>query len=186
MNNEGTSFLIDNLISFSSNWIIRPESVKEMKYVIRKYKDSNNQKGKLGEIYVKDNLRYQFRELGFKQSYKVTPMSYYMKYQYRHKKKGIDIYLRIVDENSNIYKVMIEVCNWMKMHSINNYILNNRILDKFKKFDRLNRNYHMIAINQRNVRLIKNRCDNANALILPLREHITSELIQHLEQTEQL
>lgn len=178
---DNPTFDILTLIQSTSEWRISNDSYIKMKKVLRRYNDSNNIKGKLGEIYVYNNINNTLRLMGYKFSYKKAPMTYYMKKQYRSG-KGIDIYVRTVDENNNIHRMMIEVSNWGKYHNINNYIYNKRILSKFKKWDKDWNCYHILAINKRNVNLLHKRCRRDGILILELPEHITPEFLLRLAQ----
>jgi hypothetical protein len=115
-----------------------------------------------------------------------------MKYQYepvydkkrtvtgKRKNKGVDIYCRLVDENLNSYSAGIEVYNWKKMHTINDFIYNQRIRNKFSAYDTQNSWMHVICMNYRNIPLIEERCKRDNIQIIGLRENITPELIDGL------
>jgi len=170
------------LIQSTSEWKVTDDAYIKMKKVMNRYRDTNNIKGGLGEVYVYSNITYTLRSMGYTFSYKKSPMTYYMKKQYRVKGKGIDIYLRMVNRNNNVSRIMLEVSNWKKMHSINNYIYNKRILNKFKKWDKEWNCYHLLAINKRNVKIIKGRCRRDGILILELPEHITPEFLLRLAE----
>jgi hypothetical protein len=188
-----SEFLQDILLDGWEDWIVRQRVYNKWNKVYWKYKDRNNQLRVLGEWYVADNLNYQYRNKGLHQSFKLEPMSYYMKYQYhpvydkkrkptgKRKNHGIDIYCRIVDDDNNSYSIGIEVCNWRgKYHSLNDYIYETRIRNKFLNYDKQNNMIHFITMNKRNIPLIQDRCDRDNINIIPMREHITPELIDKL------
>ena len=144
--------------------------------------------GRLGEQFVADNLHLQFHRKGLHYSYKRVPLSYYMKYQYtpyrsgRRYRTGIDIYIRLVGEDNNSYRVDLECSNWGKYHSINNHIFEQRILSKFLKYDANNRNIRCLVMNRRNIPLIEDRCRIHNINLLSVREHITPELLNRINK----
>jgi hypothetical protein len=181
------------LLDDSDRWIIRQRVYKKWHRVYWKYKSRNNALRILGEWYVADNLNWQFRRHGLHQSFKKMPNSYYMKYQYdpvldkkriptgTTKNRGLDIYARLVDSDNTVYNVGIEVYNWRgKYHSINDYIYNTRIKDKFTQYDKANRMLHVICMNKRNIPIIRERCKRDNISIIPLMENVTPELIDRL------
>ena len=149
--------------------------------VVSRYNNPENCKGKLGETYFNACITQQLREKGLGFNLKSIPNSYRGFPQYP-KAKGIDLYLRITDNNNKVFRCMIEVSNWGKYHTINDYIFHNRIKNKFDKWDKLDRNFHIVAINHRNVKLIKDRCDKQGIIIIPLREHITSEFLERIKE----
>jgi len=182
-----TEFIQNYLLDGSLDWIVTPEIHRKLKRIEVRYTDRANLLGRLGEQFVADNLHMQFQSRGLHYSYKKEPLSYYMKYQYtpyrsgRRYRTGIDVYARLVDEDNNSYRVMLEISNWRgKYHSINNHIFEQRILSKFLKYDALNRNIRCLAMNRRNIRLIEDRCKIHNIHILPIREHITPELLNRI------
>jgi len=174
------TFDIMTLIEQTNDYRVSRDSYLKMKKVLRRYKDLNNIKGKLGELYVYDNLTNTLKQMGYKFSYKKLPMTFYTKKQYRIRGKGIDIYVRMVNKDGFTYRLMIEVSNWGKYHNINNYIYNKRILSKFKRWDKEWNCYHILAINERNVKLLKARCRRDGILILQLPEHITPDFLIRL------
>ena len=186
-------FVNEYLLTGSNDWIIRQRVYKKYHKVYWKYKSRINLLGVLGEWYVADNLNWQFRTNGLHQSFKKEPMSYYMKYQYdpvldkkriptgTRKNRGLDIYVRLVDESNTSYNVGIEVYNWRgKYHSINDFIYKTRISNKFTRYDKQNQMIHCICMNKRNIPLIEERCMNDSIYIIPLRECISPELIDIL------
>jgi len=182
LNFDNPTFDVMTLIEQTNDYRVSRDSYLKMKKVLRRYRDLNNIKGLIGELYVYDNLTTTLRLMGYTFSYKKSPMTYYMKKQYRVKRKGIDIYLRMVNKDGFTYRLMIEVSNWGKYHNINNYIYNKRILSKFKRWDKDWNCYHVLAINKRNSKLLKARCRRDGILILELPEHITPDFLMRLAE----
>jgi len=186
------TFLNKYIINDSDNWLIDDITLNILEDEINRWKaenpnkepdNDNNLKGRLGEIYVAECLKRQLYGYGFKYSYKSEPMSFRLRYQYPQD-KGIDIYLRIIDDNCKVYRIFIEVCNWGKYHSINWYVFLTRIQFKFFKWDWKERYYHIIAINHRNVSLIEDKVAQLGTYIIPLREHITPDFIQRIRENK--
>jgi len=188
-NKEEQEFLNKYVLSDSMTWLIPNVTIRVMKNIIRRMRDLSNLKGKLGEIYVYDCLYNQLINYGFKYSKTAKKNSFYMRRYYRAKRRhgdGIDVYLVIQDNNGKKYKCMIEISNWMKMHTINQYIWHQRIQSKFDKYDKLDRCFHINAINHRNVKLIGDKAKRDGTIILPLREHITPSLVKIIDEDGEL
>jgi hypothetical protein len=179
---DNSTFDLMTLIYQTDDYRVSRDSYLKMKKVLRRYRDLNNIKGKLGELYVYDNIINTLRQMGYRFSYKREPMTFYTKKQYRINGKGIDIYIRMVNQNNFVYRLMIEVSNWKKMRNINNYIYTKRILNKFKRWDKDWNCYHILAINRRNVKLLKARCRRDGILILELPEHVTPDFLLRLAE----
>lgn len=183
-------FLDKYIVNGSDNWFIDSELLQILEDEIELWKQNNpdkdpdkdrNLKGRLGEIYVRECLKKQLYGHGFKYSYsKTKPMTFRMRYQYP-RANAIDIYLRIVDDKCKVYRIFIEVCNWGKYHNINGYMFLTRIQFKFARWDYKDKYYHIVAINHRNVKLIKNKTSEVNMDIIPLREHITPSFIKRIK-----
>lgn len=151
---------------------------------MQKYTDRNNLVGKLGEIYVADNIIHQLQDKGLRWSSKTEPLTYRIRYQYRgcrgRSRGGIDEYLVLRDEERRAHRCFIEISNWMRLRNCNDYIFHKRIQSKFEKYDPDNMMYHVLAMNYRNLPLIVDRCQEHNIHIIPLREHITPEFVHRL------
>jgi hypothetical protein len=183
MNSE---FIQKVLLDCSSKWYITPNTLVLLLDMIHSWtvknpnrnpNDSRNLKGDLGELYVRECIKRQLADRGLVYSHSTRPMNYQIRYQYP-KARCIDIYLRLVDEDMNIHKAMIEVSNWQHLKwGISDYIFEDRILNKFKRYDRYNRCEHILCVQRRNVRYIAQRCRDNKITIIPLREHITPEYI---------
>ena len=174
-------FLKEYLIQGSMEWLVDLTLYNKLMKVISRYSNPENCKGMLGETYFNYCITQQLRERGLKFNLKSTPNSYRGFPQYP-RAKGIDLYLRIVDKDNKVYRCFIEVSNWAKYHTINDYIFHNRIANKYDKWDKLDRNIHILAINHRNVKLIKDRCNEKNILIIPMREHITPDFLNRIKE----
>lgn len=162
------------------------------------YTDRNNLLGKMGEAFVFYNINYQLRSKGLEWTYDTKPNTYYMIPQYRSNKNGnggqggIDIYIRMIDNDGLIHRCMVEVSNWMHMvDGIPDEIYNKKIFDKFKEYDRLCRCHRISAITKNNIKELKERFDRDDISILPIRAHITPEYIKrryktYIEMTDKL
>jgi len=152
----------------------------------RNYINKNNKTGKIGEVIVWDNITNLLINKGYEFSCNTSnPNTYRMIYQYRRnarkKRGGIDIYLTITTASGIKHRAMIEVSNWMKMHDINDYIWNKRIVNKFKDHDKLNRCVHVVMMNYRNIHLLQERAEKENILLIPLPEHYTFDFLGRIK-----
>jgi hypothetical protein len=178
-------FIEKYVLSDSMTWLISNKTLQLLKKKTLEIKDLNNLKGKLGEIYVYDCLFNQLIKHGFKHSKIAKHDSFYIRKYYRAKGRsgnGIDLYLVIYDKEGRKYRLLIEVSNWGKYHTINEHIWNDRIQSKFDRYDRLDRCIHIVAINHRNVRLVENKAKRDGTIILSLREHITPDFLSRIEE----
>ena len=174
------SFLDKYLLNGSLEWRINRELYRKLIKVSRRYKpNSNMQKCTLGETYVPYQITKQLRDRGIIQSRVIKPLSYRFIMQYPQH-NDIDMYLRLADENLNIYRCYINIYNWKKMHDINDFIFQNRILATFQRIDPNHNNIHIITMNHRNIPLMEERCKNHNILILPMNEHITIDFLNRI------
>ncbi|MFX1294275.1 MAG: hypothetical protein ACFFD2_05380, partial [Promethearchaeota archaeon] len=57
-----------------------------------------------------------------------------------------------------------------------------RIQFKFARWDSRDKYHHIVAINHRNVKLIKDKASEVNMDIIPLREHITPSFIKRIKE----
>lgn len=176
------TFLNKYILNDSKNWIIDKDILRLLLWEIdnNPNMDSNNLKGRLGEIYVAECLKRQLYNYGFKYSYKAKPMTFRMRYQYPQG-KAVDIYLRVIDKKGNPHKMLIECCNWGAYSNLNWYMYLTRIEFKFFKWDWRERYHHIVAMNRRNVHLIEDKASQFGTHIIPLREHITPDFVQRIK-----
>jgi hypothetical protein len=182
---EELEFLRVNLLDETKYWLIESATYRCCRNIQRRMRDRNNCVGKIGETIVYDNIHNQLMKNGFRYSDKAVPNSYRMRRYYRARRRrgdGIDIYLVIVDSKGKKYRCFIEISNWCKMHSINNYILHSRIIDKFDRYDPKDKYFHIIAINHRNIHLLQDRCQKLGILLMPIPEHYTPEFLNRLNE----
>ena len=176
---------IELLVKSSDSWMIYKDMVKKMNRIVGWGKNLNNVKGKLGELYVRFNIRYTLQKNGYKERHCTDPKTFTLIPLYRGY-KGIDIYLRVTDKDNKTYRAFIEISNWGKYHDINEYLFNTRILAKFNRFDKNHKYIHILCMNKRNSKLVEDYCKKNDILLIPLREHITPSLLKTLIERKEI
>lgn len=140
--------------------------------------DDKNKLGKIGEAFVKDGIKITLwnkkLDIG-----RIGNDKFSIKEQYKADGKGmggIDFYIKF-RFNGVKYRCFVEVKNWMKMRYITPDTFKKHILDRFEKLDRRNKKHRIVVMNKRNIHLINKNCKQNNINIIPLEEHITSQML---------
>lgn len=179
---EEKLFLDKYLFNGCSKWKILEYTAQELINIDETIEDHNNKHGKMGELYVWDCLREHLQDKGFRWNRRKFPFTYVRQQQYRKGFKGnggIDHYLILRDENAKEYRCMIEISNW-KAIQINDHIFETRIANKFTKYDRLDRCFHICAINKNCGKKIVDKCEEKGILIMYLRGQITRKYLSYI------
>jgi hypothetical protein len=128
--------------------------------------------GDIGERFVKDNIKYYMSKKGFK----LRPSgnrTYYIEKPPKKGKVGADFPFCFTHNNS-LYNCYIESKNWKVYQFIPQKMFQNEILDRFILKANQHGSIWILTINQANIHLISQRCQQHNIFIVPIDTKITT------------
>jgi hypothetical protein len=133
----------------------------------------NYEVGMVTELFCRYNLNIYLQDCKrLKKIYKgIEPNSYIVQY---HKfkggrKKGIDIWLRVFDENCTPTTYQIEVKGWRhRRFGISDDNYKTKILSRYETYDPLNRDVHVLMITKCNLGEVAERCMRDGIKMLPI------------------
>ena len=142
----------------------------------------NTVKGIIGEKFVAYCIGHSLWKLGYCLDPSLHPRSYSLTTKYGCNATGhggMDFLLDIVDEKGLTHRILIEVKNWKHYSYLSRTTFRKKILNRFRRVD-ANREYQwVLAMNTRNIGLIKSRCSRYHIKILPIAHHITPEWMRN-------
>jgi hypothetical protein len=165
---------IEILQKESLNWRITDQLIRKIVKRINLGKDRANTLGRIGEINARYHISRTLHKYGYRWSSKLKPMTYQIQHLYRGY-RGIDFYVVVMDVNSMTWKLMIEVSNWASYRI--DYFYRTRVKEKFTRYDRYNRCYHLWIVNRRNASRVIEEAKRDKIILLPVVEHITPDFI---------
>jgi len=140
----------------------------------------NTIKGNIGEKFVGYCIFHSMWKLGYPIDFNKQPNSYILTPKFGANAEGsggIDFKLDIVNLNETEYTLFIEVKNWSAYRSVPPTMFTEEILDRFTRDGNHEYNW-VVTMNDRNIRFINTRCSDNNIHILPIRHHITTDMLQ--------
>ncbi len=142
----------------------------------------NTVKGIIGEKFVAYCIGHSLWRLGYCLDPSPHPRSYSLTRKFGCNATGhggMDYLLNIVDGKGMNHRILIEVKNWKHYSYLPPTTFRKKILNRFRRVD-ANREYQwVLAMNTRNIPLIKARCTRNHIYILPIAHHITPEWMRN-------
>jgi hypothetical protein len=137
-------------------------------------------KGNIGEKFVGYCIFHSLWSLGYPIDFNRQPHSYTLTPKFGADdvgSGGIDLKLDIVNLDTTDYTFLFEVKNWAAYRSVPPAMFTEEILDRFTRDGNHEYNW-VVTMNERNIRFIRDRCLDNNVHILPIRHHITTDMLQ--------
>jgi len=138
----------------------------------RTYTNPLEKNGDMGERFVKDCIKYYMSKKGFK----LRPSgdrTYYIEKPPKRGKPGADFPFCFT-YNSSLYNCYIESKNWKVYQFIPQNMFQNEILDRFILKANQHGSIWILTMNQANIHLISQRCQQHNIFIIPIDTKITT------------
>jgi hypothetical protein len=185
-NDESSDSFIELFLGMSKYWYItehikrrvskRSKELIGLKRILTK-KQENYITGIIGEEHFPSNCRASLRELDLKETQKLSYNTFCL--QSKKKQGGADFYLR-VNYGGEIYRLLIEVKSWKKLAYCTDKMFRGKILDRYTSVDPEHLYCWVLAINKRNIPVLKEICDRYHIHILPMNEHYTRPFLRKL------